>query len=99
MEGSLSLLPGEDLQQVQAALEEVVRGEAQVDRIAGVSGAEVALDGPLYRLVAHAVTAVSGAVPHVNSLHTASDIRNPILQGAFPRSAWARSRATSRRTG
>jgi acetylornithine deacetylase len=84
IEGSLSLLPGEDLQQVQVAVEAVVQGEAQVDWIAGVSGAEVALDSPLYRLVARAVTAVSGAAPHVNPLHTASDIRNPILQAGIP---------------
>ena len=84
MEGSLSLLPGEHLHQVQAAVEAVVHDEARVDWIAGVSGAEVALDGPLYRLVARAVTAASGATPHVNPLHTASDIRNPILQAGIP---------------
>ena len=84
MEGSLSLLPGEQLHQVQAAVEAVVHDEARVDWIAGVSGAEVALDGPLYRLVARAITAISGAAPHVNPLHTASDIRNPILQAGIP---------------
>jgi acetylornithine deacetylase len=84
MEGSLSLLPGEHLHRVQAAFEAVVHDEARVDWIAGVSGAEVALDGPLYRLVARAVTAVSGTAPHVNPLHTASDIRNPILQAGIP---------------
>ena len=81
MEGSLSLLPGEELHEVQAAFEAVVQDEAQVDWIAGISGAEVALDGPLYRLVARAV---AGAAPHVNPLHTASDIRNPILQAGIP---------------
>ena len=84
MEGSLSVLPGEDLHQVQAAVEAVVQGEARVDWIAGISGAEVALDSPLYRIVARAVTEVSGAAPYVNPLHTASDIRNPILQAGIP---------------
>ena len=61
-----------------------MQGEARLDWIAGVSGAEVALDGSLYRLVERAVTDVLGTAPRVNPLHTASDIRNPILQASIP---------------
>ena len=42
------------------------------------------IDNPLYRLVADAIVAVTGQLPHVNPLHTASDIRNPIVQAGIP---------------
>jgi acetylornithine deacetylase len=83
MEGSLSLLPGEDMMAVQAAVEQTVMG-ARLEWVSGVSGAEVALDSPLYRTVADAIVSVTGEKPHVNPLHTASDIRNPIVQAGIP---------------
>ncbi len=83
MEGSLSLLPGEDMAAVQAAVEQVATG-GRLEWISGISGAEVALDGPLYRTVADAIVSVTGEKPHVNPLHTASDIRNPIVQAGIP---------------
>ena len=83
IEGSFSLLPSEDMKSVQAAVEQAV-GEGRVDWISGVSGAEVPLDSPLYRIVADAVVRVTGQQPHVNPLHTASDIRNPIVQAGIP---------------
>ena len=84
MEGSLSVLPGEDLRAVQAAVEDALQGCAQVDWVSGVSGAEVPLDDPLYGVVAGAILDVTGQQPHVNPLHTASDIRNPIVQAGIP---------------
>ena len=84
MEGALTLLPGEDLAGLQKQVETVVGDGARLDWIAGVSGAEVALDGPLYRLVARSIVAITGQPPQVNPLHTASDIRNPIVQAAIP---------------
>lgn len=84
MEGSLSLLPGEDMHSVQTEFEGAVQGEAQLAWVSGVSGAEVPLDSPLYRLVADTIVAVTGQPPHVNPLHTASDIRNPIVQAGIP---------------
>lgn len=86
-EGALTLLPGEDMAAVQAAVEEVVRRAAppaSLEWVAGISGAEVPLDSPLYRMVSGAIAAVTGQSPHVNPLHTASDIRNPIAQAAIP---------------
>ena len=35
-------------------------------------------------MVADAIVAVTGQPPHVNPLHTASDIRNPIVQAGIP---------------
>ena len=84
MEGSLTLLPGEDLLSVRQHVAAIVGEGASLEWMSGVSGAEVALDGPLYRLVADSIVAVTGRQPHVNPLHTASDIRNPIVQAAIP---------------
>ena len=83
IEGSFSLLPSEDMKSVQAAVEQAV-GNARVDWVSGVSGAEVPLDSPLYRVVAEAIVRITGQQPHVNPLHTASDIRNPIVQAGIP---------------
>jgi acetylornithine deacetylase len=84
LEGALTLLPGEDLALVQREVEAAVGTQARLDWISGVSGAEVPLDGPLYRLVAQSIVEVTGQPPQVNPLHTASDIRNPIVQAAIP---------------
>ena len=83
MEGSFSLLPSEDMKAVQAAVEQAV-GAARLDWVSGVCGAEVSSDHPLYRLVAGAIVEITGQQPHVNPLHTASDIRNPIVQAGIP---------------
>ncbi len=83
MEGALSLLPSEDMKAVQAAFAQAV-GEARLEWLSGVCGAEVSTDHPLYRLVASAIVEVTGQPPHVNPLHTASDIRNPIVQAGIP---------------
>ena len=83
IEGSLSLLPSEDMKSVQAAVEQAV-GAAWIDWVSGVSGAEVPLESPLYRVVAEAIVRITGQQPHVNPLHTASDIRNPIVQAGIP---------------
>jgi acetylornithine deacetylase len=88
MEGSLSLLPGEDMAQVQAqvqaAVAEAVGAAARLEWISGISGAEVPPQSPLYGIVADAIVGITGQPPHVNPLHTASDIRNPIVQAGIP---------------
>lgn len=88
IEGAFSLLPSEDMKALQAAVEQAVLeqsvGEARIDWVSGVSGAEVSPDHPLYRLVAGAIVEVTGQQPEVNPLHTASDIRNPIMQAGIP---------------
>ncbi len=84
LEGAFSLLPSENMKAVQAAVEQAVGEGARLEWLSGVSGAEVPLDHPLYRTVAGAIVAVTGQQPHVNPLHTASDIRNPIVQVGMP---------------
>lgn len=83
LEGALSLLPSEDMKAVQVAFAQAV-GDSRLEWLSGVSGAEVSTDHPLYRLVAGAIVEVTGQPPHVNPLHTASDIRNPIVQAGMP---------------
>ena len=92
---SLSFPPPQTLQQVQAEVAAAIRDAAEADAwlkdhpprlefVSGVTGAEVSADAPLYRVVADAVRQVTGQAPHVNPLHTSSDIRNPILQAGIP---------------
>jgi acetylornithine deacetylase len=92
---SLSFPPPETLAQVQAEIEGALRDAASGDAwlkdhppllefVSGVTGAEVSIDDPLYRVVAQAILRVTGAAPHVNPLHTSSDIRNPIVQAGIP---------------
>ncbi len=92
---SLPSPPPQTLQQVQAEVAAAIRDAAEADAwlkdhpprlefVSGVTGAEVSADAPLYRVVADAVRQVTGQAPHVNPLHTSSDIRNPILQAGIP---------------
>ena len=41
-------------------------------------------DHPLYLTASAAVRAVTGAAPHVNPMHTSSDIRNPMIEAGIP---------------
>lgn len=93
--GSLSFPPPETLAAVQeavaAAVAEAAAGDAwlaahppRVEWVSGVSAAETPVEAPLYRTVAGAIRRVTGQEPSVNPLHTASDIRNPILQAGIP---------------
>ncbi|WP_164854916.1 M20/M25/M40 family metallo-hydrolase [Devosia sp. 1566] len=89
--GAVSLPPGEALEDVQAQIEAVVRHVVDEDdwlRLhppqiiwdAGVTGAEVPVSHPLYRTVAEVIEATIGEAPHINVMHTSSDIRNPMVQ-------------------
>lgn len=93
--GSLSFPPPETLEAVQAAIAGAVAEAAATDPwlaahpprlewVSGVSAAETPVEAPLYRTVAAAIRGVTGQDPSVNPLHTASDIRNPILQAGIP---------------
>lgn len=95
MGGALSFPPGETLDEVKAEIEEAVRRAAEADDwlrearpvitwVTGVTGAEVPAEHPLYRSAAAAVLQVVGGQPHVNPMHTASDIRNPIVEAGIP---------------
>jgi acetylornithine deacetylase len=93
--GALSFPPPEALAKVQGEIEQAVREAAAADAwlkvhpptlewVSGVTGAQVPVGEPLYRAVADAIVAVTGQPPHVNPLHTSSDIRNPIVQAGIP---------------
>ena len=45
---------------------------------------QVATSHPLYECVSAAVEEVTGVAPHVNPMHTSSDIRVPLVQVIAP---------------
>ena len=95
LSGAISFPPGETLEQVKAEVEAAIaeacaadpwlaENPAEIDWLTGVTGAECPPDHPLYRTAARAVEESTGSTPHVNPMHTSSDIRNPIVQKAIP---------------
>jgi acetylornithine deacetylase len=93
--GALSFPPGETLDEVKAEIAGAVDRAAAADEwlrqhppeitwITGVTGAEVPADHPLYRTAAAAVSRITGDAPHVNPMHTSSDIRNPMVEAGIP---------------
>ncbi|MDW8398354.1 MAG: M20/M25/M40 family metallo-hydrolase [Acetobacteraceae bacterium] len=92
---ALAFPPGESLSAVRAEIEAAVAEAAASDpwlsahppRIvftAGVTGAEVPPDHPLWAAAAAAIRGQTGAEPVLNPLHTGSDIRNPAVQKGIP---------------
>jgi acetylornithine deacetylase len=92
---ALAFPPGEKLADVQAEVEaalaravaadDFLRGTPpQLIFLSGVTGAEVTLDHPLWQVTSAAVERGTGAAPHINPLHTSSDIRNPMVQSGIP---------------
>lgn len=93
--GALSFPPPETLAGVQARIAEAVEQTARSDPwlrehpptlhwVAGVTGAEVPEDHPLWHAVSGVVRDVTGRAPYVNPMHTSSDIRNPMVQKGIP---------------
>ncbi|MGG5821618.1 M20 family metallopeptidase [Falsiroseomonas sp. HW251] len=92
---ALAFPPGERLSDVQAEVEAAIAEAAaadpflkdtppRLDFVSGVTGAEVALDHPLWTVTSEAVRTGTGAAPEINPLHTSSDIRNPMVQSGIP---------------
>jgi acetylornithine deacetylase len=92
---ALSFPPPETLDVVQAEIMAAIDAACAADAFlsqhkpriiwdAGVTGAEVSPDAPLYRTAADVIAVVTGHKAAVNALHTASDIRNPINQAGIP---------------
>jgi acetylornithine deacetylase len=92
---ALSFPPPETLETVQAEIVAAIDAVCAADpflaahrpRIvwdAGVTGAEVSTDAPLYRTAAHVIATVTGQDAEINAMHTASDIRNPMNQAGIP---------------
>jgi acetylornithine deacetylase len=95
IEGSISLPPGEALEGAMAELTASLAGasiptdwpEASRPRLtfpAGVAGAETPADHPLFATAETAVRAETGRAAFVNPVHTASDIRVPLVQKGIP---------------
>jgi len=93
--GAVSFPPGEAPEAVQSEIAAAVaeacaaddwlrENPAQIEWISGVTGAECPPEHPFYRCVAVAVAAQTGSQPHVNPMHTSSDIRNPMVQRGIP---------------
>ena len=93
--GAIAYPPGEAMAAVQAEFEAALTEAAgadpwladhppTIDWIAGVTGAEVPADHPFYQVTSAAVSRVTGGTPHVNPMHTSSDIRNPNVQAGIP---------------
>lgn len=92
---SVSFPPQEKLDDVKALIEDAVKGLSEgdpwlsehppmIEWIFGTQAVETPVDHPLYQIASGAVENVTGKMPHVNPLHTASDIRNPILFSGIP---------------
>ncbi|MEM6325196.1 MAG: M20/M25/M40 family metallo-hydrolase [Pseudomonadota bacterium] len=92
---AVSFPPGETLDAVKDEITQAVAQAASQDGwlrahppeitwMTGVTGAEVPSKHPLYQTAAAAVQKVTGEMPHVNPMHTSSDIRNPIVEAGIP---------------
>lgn len=92
---AVSFPPGETLEEVKAEITAWVARAATLDPwlrdhppqitwLTGVTGGEVPAEHPLYRTAAAAVSRITGDAPHVNPMHTSSDIRNPIVEADIP---------------
>lgn len=95
LSGSVTFPPTERLEAVQAEVETALAAASAADPwlqahpprlswLSGVSGMELPASDPLYRLVATAITELAGVTPHVNPMHTSSDIRNPAVLKGIP---------------
>lgn len=92
---SLTFPPQEKLEavrrEVEVCLEEAAGSDPWLREVSpgiewvfGTQGVETPVSHPLYRTVSRAIKDVTGEDPFVNPLHSASDIRNPILYSGIP---------------
>jgi acetylornithine deacetylase len=93
--GTLTFPPHEPMAAVQAQVEQALVQAAEADEwlrenppalewLSGTGGVEVPADHPLYQVVSRAIARATGRTPHVNPLHSGSDIRNPLLHAGIP---------------
>ncbi|WP_226782835.1 M20/M25/M40 family metallo-hydrolase [Oceaniglobus trochenteri] len=92
---ALSFPPGESpdtlRREVETALARAAQADPwmadhppQIDWLSGVTGAEVSRDHPLWKVASGVVGRATGAEPVVNPMHTASDIRVPMIEAGIP---------------
>mgnify|MGYP005849031193 CR=1 FL=1 len=93
--GAISFPPGEQMADVQRHVAGAVEAAAAADEwlrdhppalewLSGTTAVEVPAEHPLFQAVSRSVAAVTGAEPRVYPLHSASDIRNPMLHRGIP---------------
>jgi acetylornithine deacetylase len=56
----------------------------KIEWMFGTQAVETSVDHPLYVTASQVIEKITGKMPHVNPLHSASDIRNPILFSNIP---------------
>ncbi|MFK7997290.1 MAG: M20 family metallopeptidase [Granulosicoccus sp.] len=92
---AVSFPPSETLDAIKAEITQAVQSVSAEDAwlrehtpqiiwVTGVTGGEVPASHALYQTSANAVRVTTGAAPHVNPMHTSSDIRNPIVEAGIP---------------
>ncbi len=92
---SVTFPPNERLDSVREDINSALTGIAESDPwlaenpptvswLFGTQGVEVPPEHPLFQLVHDAVRTITGTAPVVNPLHSASDIRNPMLFRGIP---------------
>ena len=93
---AISFPPTEKLVEVQAEVQACLDAAAaadgwlsdgqhwRVEWLSGVTGTEVKEEHPLFACCSGAVKEVTGVAPHVNPMHTSSDIRVPLVQSGVP---------------
>ena len=92
---AISFPPAETLDAIKAEITKAVEVASAKDTwlkdhppeitwVTGVTGGEVSAKHPLFQTSANAVFVTTGATPHVNPMHTSSDIKNPIVEAGIP---------------
>lgn len=95
LSGAISFPPGEQMVDVQRQVAGAVEAAADADEwlrdhpptlewLSGSSAAEVPAEHPLFQAVSRSVERMTGVEPRVYPLHSASDIRNPMLYKGIP---------------
>jgi acetylornithine deacetylase len=93
--GSMTFPPTEVLSDVQEALRGAIARLGRDDAwlaehplewtwLVGIQGSETPSDSDVFGATFDAIHATTGSTPHVNTLHAASDIRNPMLHKGIP---------------
>jgi acetylornithine deacetylase/succinyl-diaminopimelate desuccinylase-like protein len=83
-EEAVQILVAERMNQLGCEVETIKYNPPEITWISGSEAVETKVDHPLYQTASRAIVAVTGEQPYVNALHTASDIRNPILHSGIP---------------
>jgi acetylornithine deacetylase len=92
---SLSFPPEEKMTELKEVIIETIQivtendswmkaNPPNIEWIFGTQAVVTPIDHPLYLIASKVIEEVTGVIPHVNPLHTASDIRNPILFSGIP---------------